>query len=160
LQGTLIVNKTDDQLKEFAEHIRAEYSPAQRAKLARMIEPTPSTGRMTSAEFDNLMDMLDATSTRRKYSDKSREAARLVFVMGAKSPEAAVQTGLKVQGVDQLIRRIERRMASVPEGWIPVTAWLPTGVAKQVKNLADQLIAAQSSGEQLDESYSLNLSQG
>jgi hypothetical protein len=154
-----IMNLKSVELTDLAEHIRTNFSPAERAKLARLIEPTPSTGRMTSDEFENMMNMLDATSTRRKYSDRSREAARLVFVMGAKSPEAASQTGLKVQGVDQLIKRIERRIANVPDGWTSITAWLPSGVAKQVQTLAEQLITAHDSGKTLGESYSFSLVQ-
>lgn len=154
-----MLNLENVALGDLADHINTYYSAAERAKLVRLIEPTPTTGKMTSDEFENMMNMLDATSTRRKYSDKSREAARLVFVMGAKSPEAAAQTGLKVQGVDQLIRRIERRMASVPNGWTSITVWLPSEIGSQVKNLAAYLISTQESGETLGESYPIRLAQ-
>lgn len=154
-----MLNLKNYALSDLADHINTHYSAAERAKLVRLIEPTPTTGKMTSDEFENMMNMLDATSTRRKYSDKSREAARLVFVMGAKSSEAAVQTGLKVQGVDQLIRRIERRMANVPDGWTPITVWFPSEIGKQVKTLAELLISVQESGETLGESYPISLAQ-
>lgn len=152
-------SKTESKLVDLAQQIKDSYSPAEIAKLVRLIEPTPSTGEMSSDDFEKMMNLLDETSTRRKFSEKSREAARLVFVMGANSPEAANQTGLKVQGVDQLIRRIRGRLAAVPNGWIPVTAWFPADVAGQVKDLAKTLIAVHQSGDELVSSYSITLSQ-
>lgn len=151
--------KTESNLIELAQQIKNSYSKAEIAKLIRLIEPTPSTGEMSSDQFENVMRFLDETSTRRKFSEKSREAARLVFVMGANSPEAAKQTGLKVQGVDQLIRRIRGRLAAVPSGWIPVTEWLPVEVATQVKDLARTLIAGHKAGEELVTSYHITLHQ-
>ena len=146
---------SESQLIELAEQIKNSYSLAQIAKLIRLIEPTPSTGEMSSDDFENMMNLLDATSIRRGYSSKSRDAARLYFVMGAEVSEVAAETGLTVQSVNQLILRIRRRMEDMPPGWNAVTAAFPAGVAKQVKSLASELWSAHQSGKILDHTFNI-----
>ena len=116
-------------------------------------EPSPRTGEMSAEEFEQLMDRLDALSTRRGYSEKSRAAARLVMVSGASESEAAAQTELSSQSVNQLMKRIRRRMESLPTGWVQVKGWFPANVAKQLEVLSEQLQAAQKAGEPLGISH-------
>ncbi|RBB96765.1 hypothetical protein C3E97_030025 [Pseudomonas sp. MWU12-2115] len=140
-----------------AEKIKESYSIAEIAQLIRLIEPTPKTRLMSSDDFENLMDLLDATSTRRSYSPKSRDAARLFFVMGANVSEISAETGLTIQAVNQLIIRIRRRMEDMPAGWVSVSAVFPKEVAKQVKLLANELWSAHKSGKALDHSFNIVL---
>lgn len=122
-------------------------------------KPTLRTGEMSAEEFELLMDRLDALSIRRGYSEKSRAAARLVMVSGATDKEAATQTGLSWQSVNQLMKRIRRRMESLPSGWVQVKGWFPAHVAKQLEALSELMQAAQKSGEPLEISrYSVDLS--
>lgn len=122
-------------------------------------EPAPRTGEMSAEEFEQLMDRLDALSTRRGYSEKSRAAARLVMVSGASESQAAAQTELSSQSVNQLMKRIRRRMESLPKGWVQVKGWFPADVAKQLEVLSDQLQAALKAGEPLEIShFSIDLS--
>lgn len=137
----------DSQLHALATQLKKSYSAADLAKLVRLIEPTPATGEMSSDDFENMMNLLDATSSRRTYSPKSREAAKLFFVMGANQSEVSEATGLTIQGVNQLILRIRSRMTDLPAGWVSITVGLPTGVAKQVKSLARELLLAHQTGE-------------
>jgi len=104
---------SEDKLARLAEHIKGDCTPGEIARLIRLIEPTPVTGEMSSDEFEIMMNALDAASTRRGYSPKSREIARLIFVMGANQNEAALQTGLSPQAVNQLIQRIRRRVKEI-----------------------------------------------
>lgn len=142
----MTAKSSDDRLFALAKKIKGSYTPAEIARLILLIEPTPSTGEMSSDEFENMMNYLDATSTRRGYSEKSREAARLIFVMGANEQEAAADTGLSQQTINQLKHRIRRRMESMPAGWVSVTTWLPEDVAKRVKFMSGELLSAHKSG--------------
>lgn len=151
------MSTTDEQLNSLADQLKATYAPDQLAKLIRLIEPTPSTGAMSSDDFENMMNLLDATSSRRGYSSKSREAARLVLVMGANDSEASAETGLTIQAVNQLMKRIRSRMTDMPKGWIKITVGLPTGVAKQVKSLSEKLLSAHQEGCALDGIYRITL---
>ncbi|NWC89990.1 TrfB-related DNA-binding protein [Pseudomonas reactans] len=108
----------------------------------------PVKGEMSAEAFESLMNRLDAQSIRRKYSDKSRCAARLVMVDGATEQQAAVSADLTYQGVSQLIKRIRRRMESLPEGWVQITGFFPPVVAKQLEALSVLLQAVQKSGLQ------------
>lgn len=150
----------DDQLLTLAAHIKSSYPPAEIARLIRLIEPTPSTGEMSSDDFENLMNQLDAMS-RRGFSPKSREAARLIMVMGASEAETVVETGLTQQAVNKLMHRIRRRMEELPAGWVQIATWFPAGVAEQILTLAEALRTAQQSGEQPSSgrSYTIELVQ-
>lgn len=133
--------RNEDRLLKMAAKIKETYQPAEIAQLVRLIEPTPTTGEMSAEDFERLMQELDATSTRRGYSEKSIEAARLVLVMGASVAEAAAETNQTRQSVSQLMTRIRRRIEALPKGWVKVDQWLPADVAKQVEKIAQELKA-------------------
>lgn len=142
--------KNEDRLMKMAAQIKEKYQPGEIAQLIRLIEPTPSTGEMSAEEFERLMKELEAKSTRRGYSEKSIEAARLVLVMGASVAEAATETNQTRQSVNQLMVRIRRRMESLPQGWVQVSDWFPADVAKQLVKVAESLKAAHAAGKPLD----------
>lgn len=148
----------DERLLQLAAEIKATYSPAEVARLARLIEPTPSTGEMSAAGFEQLLAILKSKSGGRSYSDKSIEAARLVLVMGATVTEAANDAGVSKQTVDQLMIRIRRRMEAMPQGWVKVSQWFPAEVAKQIDGYADSLKAAHVAGTPLSETPRFSVS--
>lgn len=131
---------------ELATTIKNTYSPAQIAQLVRLIAPAPVTGEMSAEDFERLMKDLAAKNSRRGYSPKSLEAARLVLVMGANAAEAAKETNQTRQSVNQLMLRIRRRMQDLPQAWTQVNAWFPSDVAKQLEALSTDLRAAQAEG--------------
>lgn len=147
----------EDRLMKMAAKIKETYEPAEIAQLVRLIGATPSTGEMSPEEFERLMKELEAKSNRRGYTEKSIEAARLVLVMGASIAEAAADTELSRQAVNQLMQRIRRRMESLPQGWVQVTDWFPVEIAKQLAKIAETLKAAHAAGKPLDESFTISL---
>lgn len=148
----------EDRLVKMAAKIKETYQPAEIAQLVRLIGATPSTGEMSPEEFERLMKELEAKSTRRGYSEKSIEAARLVLVMGASIAEAAADTEQSRQSVNQLMQRIRRRMESLPQGWVQVTDWFPVEVAKQLAKVAETLKASHAAGKPLDDqSFTISL---
>ncbi|UXL41063.1 transcriptional regulator KorA (plasmid) [Pseudomonas fragi] len=147
----------EDRLMKMAAKIKETYEPAEIAQLMRLIGATPSTGEMSPEEFERLMKELEAKSNRRGYTEKSIEAARLVLVMGASIAEAAADTELSRQAVNQLMQRIRRRMESLPQGWVQVTDWFPVEVAKQLAKIAETLKAAHAAGKPLNESFTISL---
>ena len=148
----------EDRLMKMAAKIKETYQPAEIAQLVRLIGATPSTGEMSPEEFERLMKELEAKSTRRGYSEKSIEAARLVLVMGASIAEAAADTEQSRQSVNQLMQRIRRRMESLPQGWVQVTDWFPVEVAKQLAKVAETLKASHAAGKPLDDqSFTISL---
>lgn len=110
----------------------------------------PRAGVMSAEDFELLMDRLNALSIRRVYSDKSRHAARLVMVDGASETKAAAEVGLNSRAVNQLMKRIRRRMELLPAGWVQVKGWFPVEVAKQLDALSELLQEAQKSGTPLN----------
>lgn len=143
---------------KMAATIKETFQPAEIAQLVRLIGATPSTAEMSPEEFERLMKELEAQSNRRGYSEKSIEAARLVLVMGASIAEAAVETNLSRQSVNQLMQRIRRRMESLPQGWVKVTDWFPAEVAKQLEKIAESLKELHASGKPLDtQSFTISL---
>ena len=151
------MKNNEDRLMKMAATIKETYEPAEIAQLVRLIGATPSTGEMNPEEFERLMKELEAKSNRRGYTEKSIEAARLVLVMGASIAEAAADTELSRQAVNQLMQRIRRRMESLPQGWVQVTDWFPVEVAKQITKIAETLKAAHAAGKPLDESFTISL---
>lgn len=148
----------EDRLMKMAAKIKETYEPAEIAQLVRLIGATPSTGEMSPEEFERLMKELEAKSTRRGYSEKSIEAARLVLVMGASIAEAAADTEQSRQSVNQLMQRIRRRMESLPQGWVQVTDWFPVEVAKQLAKITETLKALHAAGKPLDDqSFTISL---
>ena len=148
----------EDRLMKMAAKIKETYQPAEIAQLVRLIGATPSTGEMSPEEFERLMKELEAKSNRRGYTEKSIEAARLVLVMGASIAEAAADTDLSRQAVNQLMQRIRRRMESLPQGWVQVTDWFPVEVAKQLAKVAETLKASHAAGKPLDDqSFTISL---
>ena len=148
----------EDRLMKMAAKIKETYEPAEIAQLVRLIGATPSTGEMSPEEFERLMKELEAKSNRRGYTEKSIEAARLVLVMGASIAEAAADTDLSRQAVNQLMQRIRRRMESLPQGWVQVTDWFPVEVAKQLAKVAETLKATHAAGKPLDDqSFTISL---
>ncbi|MDF4211098.1 TrfB-related DNA-binding protein [Pseudomonas protegens] len=142
--------KREEQLMELATTIKNDYTPAQIAQLVRLIAPAPVTGEMSAEDFERLMKDLAAKNSRRGYSPKSVEAARLVLVMGANATEAAKETNQTRQSVNQLMMRIRRRMEDLPQAWKHVSAWFPSDVAKQLEDLSVALRAAQAEGAPVD----------
>ena len=148
----------EDRLMKMAAKIKETYEPAEIAQLVRLIGATPSTGEMSPEDFEQLMKELEAKNNRRGYSEKSIEAARLVLVMGASIAEAAADTDLSRQSVNQLMRRIRRRMESLPQGWVEVTDWFPVEVAKQLAKISETLKATHAAGKPLDnQSFTISL---
>ena len=148
----------EDRLVKMAAKIKETYQPAEIAQLVRLIGATPTTGEMSPEEFERLMKELEAKSNRRGYTEKSIEAARLVLVMGASIAEAAADTELSRQAVNQLMQRIRRRMESLPQGWVQVTDWFPVEVAKQLAKVAETLKASHAAGKPLDDqSFTISL---
>ena len=148
----------EERLMKMAAKIKETYEPAEIAQLVRLIGATPSTGEMSPEEFERLMKELEAKSNRRGYTEKSIEAARLVLVMGASIAEAAADTDLSRQAVNQLMQRIRRRMESLPQGWVQVTDWFPVEVAKQLAKVAETLKASHAAGKPLDDqSFTISL---
>jgi transposase-like protein len=153
--------QNQERLQEMASQIKESLTPAEIAQLIRLIAPTPTTGEMSSAEFEELMRDLNDKSTRRGYSETSLTAARLVLVMGATVAEAASETGVSRQAIHQLLKRIRRRMESLPKDWVPVSTWLPEYIAKQLEDIVESLKASHASGELLEgERPTLMLSKG
>ncbi|MDY7563446.1 MULTISPECIES: TrfB-related DNA-binding protein [unclassified Pseudomonas] len=140
----------EERLLAMATKIKDTFQPSEIAQLMRLIGATPSTGEMSPVEFERLMQELEVKNNRRGYSPKSIEAAHLVLVMGASITEAALDTNLSRQSVNQLMVRIRRRMESLPQGWRQVTEWFPAEVAAQIENLAASLKAVQVTGKPLD----------
>ncbi|NMZ71443.1 TrfB transcriptional repressor [Pseudomonas peli] len=134
-------SRDEDSILKMAAHIRETYTPAEIAQLLRLVEPTPPTAEMSPEDFEQLMQELGASNTRRGYSDKSIEAARLVLVKGASVTEAAAETNQTRQSVSQLMTRIRRRIEALPKGWVKVEQWLPEDVATQVESIAEQMKA-------------------
>lgn len=128
-----------EKLMKMAATLKATLSPSDIVQLIRLIEPTPSTGEMTSVQFERLLVELAPKNKRPGYSATSIKVARLVLVMGASVPEAAAEVAITTQGARQLMLRIRRRMASVPDGWKQVSVWLPGDVAAQVEKMSDAL---------------------
>ena len=148
----------EDRLVKMAAKIKETYQPAEIAQLVRLIGATPTTGEMSPEEFERLVKELEAKSNRRGYTEKSIEAARLVLVMGASIAEAAADTELSRQAVNQLMQRIRRRMESLPQGWVQVTDWFPVEVAKQLAKVAETLKASHAAGKPLDDqSFTISL---
>lgn len=81
--------------------------------LKRSREPKVSLGKMSPECFQRVMDCLDSRRGGRGYSDRSREAARLILVVGVSITEAASRIGTTRQSVNQLMLRIRRRMESI-----------------------------------------------
>lgn len=131
---------TQEQLQAMANDIKNALRPGEIAQLIRLIGPTPSTGEMTAAEFESLVKKLKAKSTRRGYSDTSIAAARLVMVMGATKTEAADELGMTRAGVGQAIKRIRRQVEDIPKDWVPVSTWLPVGIAEQLEGIEAALM--------------------
>lgn len=134
-------SRDEDLILKMAAQIKETYQPAEIAQLVRLIEPTPPTAEMSPEDFEQLMQELEASSTRRGYSEKSIEAARLVLVKGASVAEAAAETNQTRQSVSQLMTRIRRRIEALPKGWVKVDQWLPADVARQVEEIAEQMKA-------------------
>lgn len=134
-----VAHALEDTLLKLAASIKDTFAPSEIAQLMRLIGPTPSTGELMPEQFERLMSELKPKNNRPGYSAKSIEVAHLVLVMGASVPEAAAEVGLTPQGARQLMARIRRRMAAVPEGWRQVSGWFPADVAKQVEVLSASL---------------------
>lgn len=135
-----------DRVLSMANTIKGLFPSNEIAQLIRLISAAPSTGEMNQEQFERLMKDLEPKTNRPGYSAKSIEAARLILVHGATPPEAAADTGLSQSAVRALMKRIRRRMVSIPDGWKQVTCWFPDGVAEQIKGISDALIAAEESG--------------
>lgn len=133
------VEKPKDAVKEMAADIKKSLDPAAIQRLIELIQPSAPTALMTPEAFDDLMDKMQSSSSRRGFSEKSIKAARLVLVMGASVAEAAAETGLTRQAVDQLMKRIERRQATVPAGWVRVDEWFPANIGRDLSDLAKRL---------------------
>lgn len=136
-------SRNEDLILKVAAYIKKKYQPAEIAQLISLLEPTrpPQTAEMSAEDFEQLMQELDATSTRRGYSEKSIEAARLVLVKGASVTEAAAETNQTRQSVSQLMIRIRRRIKALPKVRVKVEKWLPPDVARQVEEMAEQMKA-------------------
>lgn len=126
---------SQEQLQALAQDIKNTLKASEIAQLIRLIAPTPSTGEMSAAEFETLMAELKDKSRRRGYSDTSITAARLVLVMGATVAEAAAETNVSRQAIHQVLKRIKRRMESLPENWVQVSTWLPAEIANQLEEV-------------------------
>ena len=149
----------DEKLFKAAAEIKKNFQPGEIAQLIRLIAATPTTGEMSSEQFERLIQDLEAKNNRRGFSEKSIEAARLVLVMGASISEAAADTALTRQSVNQLMQRIRRRMESLPEGWKQVTEWFPADVAKQIEDIAELLKTSNATDNQLDaQTFTISLS--
>lgn len=133
--------KYEDAVLKTASMIKETYKPFEIEKIMRLIKPVSPAGEMTADAFEDLFEKLESTSTRRGYSEKSIEAARLVLVMGASYAEAAEETGQSRQAVSQLMQRISKRIESVPNDWVKVEQWLPAEVAAQIEKMVNEIKA-------------------
>ncbi|GBR16901.1 transcriptional regulator KorA [Asaia spathodeae] len=84
---------------------------------------------MTPKEFDSAVKFLS------KLDSTSIEIGRLVLVQGQSQKEVAASFGLTKQRVSAIIRRLEQASASVPNGWVKVTVWLPPDAARKVEEI-------------------------
>lgn len=134
-----IAKSNVERLMKMAATLKATFSPSDITQLIRLIQPIPSTGEMTPEQFERLLVELAPKNNRPGYSATSIEVARLVLVMGASVPEAAADAAITPQGARQLMTRIRRRMASIPDGWKNVSVWLPGDVATQIEQISDSL---------------------
>lgn len=139
----------EEKVLSMATTIRDLFAANEITQLIRLISPAPNTGEMNQEQFERLMKDLEPKTNRPGYSSRSIDAARLILVHGATPPEAAADTGLTQSAVRALMKRIRRRMVSIPEGWKQVTCWFPDAVAEQVKALSDALRAAETSGQEV-----------
>lgn len=141
--------KSDDKVLKMAEKIKTTLAPTEQARLAALIAPTAPTARMSAEAFAELMENMDS-GVGRGFSQKSIEAARQYYVMGANQSEAAEAAGLTRQAVFKLIQRIERNRADAPAGWTQVAAWWPPELAQVLGALADRVRSASDSPDELE----------
>jgi len=132
--------------------LRASLPPAELAQLARLIQPTATTGKLTPEAFEELMQTLQAKNGGRPYTSNSIEAARLVLVMGAKVTEAARELGMSKQSVYQLMERIRRRLDVAPEGWMQCQSWFPPELIPHLDKCSQVLKDNQADGRASDSS--------
>jgi len=97
-----------------------------------------------------LSDFLEVAN-KTKLADRSKDSARLVLVEGVRAVDAAKQTGMKRQHVEESVQRIEAaylRAHGVPDGWECVTVCVPKERAGDVREI--ELQARRDAGLSMD----------
>lgn len=143
-------SKSEEKILKMAEKIKQTLDPGEQARLSALIAPEAPTARMSAEAFADLLESMN-TGRGRGFSEKSLEAARQYYVMGANESEAAKASGLTRQAVNALLQRIERHRATAPAGWVQVGGWWPPELAQQLNRLADLVRDRQAKGQPLAE---------
>ena len=89
----------------------------------------------------NLIDFEKAVSHCKRMQPPSVTAARLVLVEGRRVADAARQTGLLRQQIEQAIERIEiayKASFGFPADWECVTVVVPKDRAREIRKIARQ----------------------
>jgi len=123
------------RIANMAAQIKTSFTPGEIARLILYIQPVPETRLMTLVEFDDMMSAIDASKEKRRFAEKSVEAARRVLVMGASKTEAARDLGLTKQAVGQVVKRIQQKVGHQPQGWTIVNEYLPAHLSGTVKEI-------------------------
>ena len=94
----------------------------------------------------DLIDFTKAVSSCKRMKPPSATAARMVLVDGLRVADAARQTGLLRQQIEQAIERIEiayKASFGLPADWECVTVVVPKERAREIRKIArEELIEA------------------
>lgn len=83
---------------------------------------------LSEQEFETLLpNIMD------KFTGKSLQVAKLMWVEGMTAIEAGKTHGMSKQSASALGIRLERARAEAPEGWVALNLYAPPELAKEVK---------------------------
>lgn len=121
-------------------------------RVARLdgLPSAPPTGHrpMSAPRRQNTLTPKEWASLEPRLSslaENSFKMASRVLVDGQTIPDVAREFGVSRQAVTQLIERVKRMVVNVPTGWTQVNVWLPPDVAKEIRALAEKLLAEHNS---------------
>lgn len=92
-------------MNDVANLLMETYTPQQILQLINLLSPQAPTGTMTAQEFGCLQEKLKRK--RNSYSDTSIAIARLHFVEGASTGEAARECNVSYQCAYAVLKRIK-----------------------------------------------------
>jgi len=95
-------------MNDIAEKLLNQYSRKQIMQLINLIAPQAPTGTMTAQDFARLQEQM--TRKHNGYSVTSITIARLYFVEGASTGEAARECGVSYQCAYAVIGRIKKTL--------------------------------------------------
>lgn len=95
-------------MQDIAKQLLLQYSPSQISQLINYLSPQAPTGSMSAREFDRIREKMERP--RNSYSDTSIAIARLYFVEGASTSEAAKELGVTYQCAHRVLKRIKMNL--------------------------------------------------